>query len=538
MGRTVQLDLDVTRARAAVVMPRVLAFHAPDLALQRLVRGREPARFDRSTRAPLAVERGGRVVACDAEARACGIRPGVGLAQARTVCEELEVVVADEGADRTALESLAEALFVLAPAVEVVCPDTLLLDAGGAHLLARRAGDGELVLMHRVVALAADLGVRGRVAIASGRSTARALARHGGTAEPVPPEAGARALEELPIDALELDPALVERLLGLGVRRVGDLARFPPETLASRFGAAGLAAWRAARAEDPSPLAPHLPRRLPEERVEFDAPLETTEPLLFWIKRLCDRVASRLLGRGLGATRLAVELRLDPRGEERFEVALALPSNETSRWLLVLRERMSSLRLPCGVLEATLSVVEAAGTTAEQLVIGDRPEQLAALETVLARLAARLGDGALFSAAPVDRYRPEVAYAAGAFTRQRHRRRVDRRTKRGGAGQSSGSAAPSAAASPASGELVRPTRLLARPLPLLALGEGGRVTAIRAGAQTFRVLAFSPAERLAGEWWSDPFDRDYHRVHLEGLGECWVFRDAAEGRLWLHGFFD
>ncbi len=53
-----------------------------------------------------------------------------------------------------------------------------------------------------------------------------------------------------------------------------------------------------------------------------------------------------------------------------------------------------------------------------------------------------------------------------------------------------------------------------------------------------RVITLTPAERLAGAWWGEPFDRDYHRAEVEGLGACWIFRDARDGRLWLHGFFD
>jgi protein ImuB len=45
-------------------------------------------------------------------------------------------------------------------------------------------------------------------------------------------------------------------------------------------------------------------------------------------------------------------------------------------------------------------------------------------------------------------------------------------------------------------------------------------------------------ERLGGEWWNVPFERDYWRVRLEGLGDCWIYRDGRDGRLWLHGFFD
>ena len=93
-------------------------------------------------------------------------------------------------------------------------------------------------------------------------------------------------------------------------------------------------------------------------------------------------------------------------------------------------------------------------------------------------------------------------------------------------------------ASPPLAEVCRPTRLLPAPLPLVALGEGGRVAAVRCQGRTCRVLSFSRPERLAGEWWSEPFDRDYHRAVVEGLGECWIYRDGADGRLWLHGFFD
>jgi protein ImuB len=398
------------------------------------------------------------------------------------------------------------------------------------------------VLAERAVALAADLGLRCRAAVADGRAPARALARHGVARAPAAPGAAAAALAPLPLAALELAPPLASRLAALGLREVGDLARLPGDTLAHRFGAPGLAAWRLAHGDDPSPLVPYVPARLPEERLDLEAPVESAEPLLFALKRLCDRVAARLAGRGLGATRLSVALALDPRGEERLEIALALPSSAASRWLLVLRERIGTLRLPAPVVAAVLAVAEAAPAPVEQLAIGDRPEQLAALEVVLTRLAARLGDGAVFAAQPVDRHRPEAAYQAGAFggTGRRGGKGAARAHRNGK--PVNASASPPAAgedeASPPPSALVRPTRLLARPQPLVALGEGGRLTALRVGGRTLRVLALSPAERLAGEWWGDPFDRDYHRARIEGLGDCWIFRDAGDGRLWLHGFFD
>jgi protein ImuB len=520
-----QLELGGLAAAPTPSGPRVLALWFPELPLQRLLRAREALGAGRpGARPPLAVAREGRVVACEAEARASGVRPGDSLVQARAACGDLDAVAFDEAADRAALEGIAEALLALAPAVEVAPPDVLLLDASGAHLLGEGAA-GERALLEQAVASAAQLGLRARAGLATGRGPARALARHGRGSPIVASAAG--ALAPLPLGALELPDAFGGRLAALGLRFVGELARLPVEALLHRFGAPGLAAWRLAHGDDPSPLAPYVPTRFPEERLELEAPVESAEPLLFGLKRLSDRLAARLAGRGLGATRLTLVLRLEPDGEERVDLALALPTAAASRWLLVMRERLGALRLPGAVTAVTLAVAEAAAAPREQFALGDRPEQLAALETVLTRLAARLGGDALFAARSVDRHRPEGAYAPAAFA-------CGKRT----ASSSSSTTSTSTEGIPPASALSRPTRLLARPEPLLALGEGGRLTAVRASGRTLRVLALSPAERLAGEWWSEPFDRDYHRAHLEGLGECWIFRDAADGRLWLHGFFD
>ena len=538
-----QLELGSGCASAGVggASPRVLGLCLPDLSLQRLLRAREARGGDRSPRRPVATTRDGYLVACDAEARARGVRGGDALAQARAACADLEAVPVDEAEDRAALEGLAEALLALAPAVEIAGPETLLLDASGAHLFACSGGDGEALLVEKAVALAAEQGLRCRAALASGRAPARALARHGPAVTSVPAGGAAAALAPLPIAALELPPDLSRRLEALGIRAVGELSRLPPATQAHRFGADGLAAWRLAQGDDPSPLAPYLPQRLPEERLALEAPAESVEPLLFGLRRLAERLSARLVGRGLGATRLALTLRLDPRGEERMEIALASPSSAVARWLLVLRERLGSLALPAPVAAVALAVAEAGPAPAEQLGLGDRPQQLAALEAVLARLSARLGREALFAAASVDRHRPEAAYEPLAFAgkrREGERTGRARRRRAGGPGRSLPAAAASDASPPPLGDLVRPTRLLARPEPLVALGEGGRLTDLRFGGRTVRVLALSPPERLSGEWWGDRFDRDYHRARLEGLGDCWIFRDAGDGRLWLHGFFD
>lgn len=538
----------------------MLALAIPDLPLQRRRRGREGS--DR----PAAIVDEGRVACADAAAQAAGVRPGMTAAAALAACGPLELVPADAAADAAALRALAEAMLALAPAVELAPPDALLLDAGAAHLAAgaraaagavpdaRRDAD-ERALAARAAALAAELGWEVRAAVADGRGPARALARHGGAAlVRVPPGGEAAALAPLPVAALGVAPEVVRRLAALGVRDAAALARLPREALVHRFGADGAGAARLARGEDPSPLAPWTPEALPEEAIELEAPAESAEPLVFVLKRLADRVAARLAGRGLGATRLVLALRLDPRGDERVVVTLAQPTASAARWLAPAKEHLFALRLPAPVAGLRLAAAEVAPVAPEQLAIGDRPEAADALDAVLARLSVRLGAGALFAAEPVERYRPEAAYRSVPF-RPRARRAAgedagdpdapagdrggrSRRRRARGAGDR-GAARTAAAVAPAAEDpsRFRPTRLVSPPRPAVAEGEGGRVTAVRVGGEAHAVLALEGPERIAGEWWAEPLDREYWRVRLAGLGDCWLYRDGG-GRLWLHGYFD
>jgi protein ImuB len=504
---------------------RLLALHLSDLPVQRLRRERGEGRGDGR---PLAIEQEGRIVCADAIALDADVRPGQTVTEAVAACGRVELVPHAPSADLAALRALAEAMLALVPAVEPVGPDALLLDAGAAHLAAggrggSGAGDAERALAEGAVALAAELGWSARAVVATGKGPALALARAAGTSgrvRVVPAGGEARALAPLPLRALGLGGEAEERLAALGIATAGALARLPAESLAHRFGLQGVAAARLARGEDARPLVPWSPETLPEEALELDGAAESAEPVLFAVKRLADRVAARLAGRALGATRLKLVLRLDPRGEERLLVPLARPTAEPASWLGPLRERIFSLRLPGAVIGLRLAAIEVALLRAEQLAIGDRPEAMAALETVLARLAGRLGEDALFAAEPVERHRPEAAYRAIPFRRERH-----------------APPPPPPEEIPPLGRF-RPTRLLAEPRPLIAEGEGGRLTALRVDGQPHAVEAMEGPERLGGEWWNVPFERDYWRVRLDGLGDCWIYRDGRDGRLWLHGFFD
>ena len=83
-------------------------------------------------------------------------------------------------------------------------------------------------------------------------------------------------------------------------------------------------------------------------------------------------------------------------------------------------------------------------------------------------------------------------------------------------------------------------RLFPEPASLpVDFGPAGELRGARLLGRRRAVLGLAGPERIGGQWWTaTPFARDYYRVHFEGLGPAWVFRDAQDGRFYLHGFFD
>ena len=86
----------------------------------------------------------------------------------------------------------------------------------------------------------------------------------------------------------------------------------------------------------------------------------------------------------------------------------------------------------------------------------------------------------------------------------------------------------------------RPSRVLTKPTTIdVEMTAAGELLAARLGGRRRRVTALVGPERMSGDWWdARPYSRDYYRVHFEGLGPAWVFRDAKDGRFYLQGLFD
>lgn len=185
------------------------------------------------------------------------------------------------------------------------------------------------------------------------------------------------------------------------------------------------------------------------------------------------------------------------------------------------------------------------------------PVQAAA---VLSRLRARLGEEAAVWPAPRAEHRPErrnrwEAVGSGASGAGDGVGGDESATGTGARGRSevlapeAGSTAdsrvlPSGADSTRDirEDALSPTlRLLPEPVEVEVRMEGGSLTGMWDPNGRHEVVVAEGPERLSGDWWRDPYRREYYRVCTAEGELLWVFREfRRDGRLrwWLHGWWD
>ena len=189
---------------------RMLALWFPHLPAERILRQRLGrswrSRPPGGSRAALVISHrdtnAQRIAALDEQAEALGLKPGMGVADARAMHPSIEVVEADAQADRRLLEGLADWCDRYTPLVAVDGGDGLFLDISGcAHLFG-----GERAMLDDLMARLFHQGFDVRAGLASTPGAAWAAARFG--LSPIGPGEEEEALAPLPLSALRLEPAV------------------------------------------------------------------------------------------------------------------------------------------------------------------------------------------------------------------------------------------------------------------------------------------------------------------------------------------
>lgn len=511
---------------------RILALWFPRLPTDRLKRHTREAYSFRASpdAAPLVVAaKSGnalRITAADTKAAHLGLRAGMPLADARAMLPKLDVASADEAADRRLLETVADWTLHYTPLAALDPPHGLLLDVTGAtHLFG-----GERALLDRVCTSLKRQGFAVQGAIAGSAATARALARWRDRAI-VPPGDEARAMAQLPVEALALDAATSHAFRHAGLKTIGQVATRKRSELTARFGAGLVFALDVALGAAEKPISPRLP--LPDYMAEriFPEPLIAHDSILETLRGLAQSLGTLLAERGEGARRLeAVFFRADGK-VRRITIETGAPTRDVDAIARLFHERLDALADPLDP-GFGFDLIRLCADRAERCETGTAAfttdvQEEKEIAFLVDRLAARFGSQRVLVFRPNDTHIPEAAAVAVPAQSAEKPKRAWKAVREK-------HEAPR-----------RPLRLFAKPEPVQAIAEAPEAPPVRfRWRRVWHEVVFAEGpERIAMEWWRDQAPtRDYFRIEDADGRRFWLYRDGlyseiAAPRWFMHGLF-
>lgn len=353
---------------------------------------------------------GAHVVAATRRARAKAIKPGLSLAQARSILPKLIARTRDAECERTAQEALVEVAETFSPRVEDAGEGVVFIDISGLE----RHFPSELDLGKAMLRASDDVGLPARCGIAASKLASRVAAEL--PSSPTVVEAGREAEFLAPLPLARLTPELdaSATLTRWGLSSIGDLARLPESEVAARLGAIGRELHYAARGIDPRPL---IPRPVPQEfreGMELEWPLVALEPFLFIASSALDRLSKRMELQGFACKRLELTMMLEPDGFHSRGIDLPAPTRDVKTMLTLLRLDLEKTPPGAPVVGFSLVAHPDRPRRAQLSLFGPAalsPEKLA---TTIARLISMLGEDRVGMPMSVDNHLPD-RYAIGDF---------------------------------------------------------------------------------------------------------------------------
>jgi len=501
---------------ALKLAPRELwiAAHVPQLPLLALQAA--------ASSAPLvildAADRNPRIIDADANAQAAGVQVGMTLGAAFALVPHLDARPRDAARELALMRRLAGIAATFTPQVSIEPPDGLLLEIkpsialfGGLRQLCRQLRDD-----CRADPVLAQIQLQPRFTLAPTALAALAAARAGARCFITDPNVLPARLKPLPLATLRWPEEENARLLGMGVRTLGELMRLPRAGFAKRFGVERLADLDRLLGRRADPRRRLVRRERYRGRLDLDHEIEDHERILEALRPLLDELEQFLRTRQRGITALQCRFHHYRAAPTFCTLRLAHPEANAGRLQALLRERLANLVLPEPVRRCELrggALSERPLTSSPLWPAGERGHAPAGeMPALIEHLRARLGVGAVYGITQVSEHRPEHAQAA-AEPALAH-----------------GSKLPHGVLS-SYAPFRRPLWLLHAPQELDS--QRGRP---RHGGE-LKLLA--GPERIESGWWDGAdVQRDYYIASNTHGARFWIYRECNASRRWfLHGIF-
>jgi protein ImuB len=425
-------------------------------------------------------------------AQALGLKPGQSLTAALTLVPHFTAVEYDPGETERLQQLLAAWAYGFSSHVSLKYPRVLLMEIESSLSLFGPWPVFEARLRNEL----GDLGFRHRIVVAPNPLAARMLANvHDGLV--VDSASRLRRIAgQMPLDRIGLAREASTAFARMGLRQLDEVLALPRRTLARRFPASLLQHLDTLLGDRPLPLEYYTPPDTFDLRIELNFDVESSQALLFPLKRLIADLAAFLAGRDSGVQRFVVHLEHVEGSPTLVPVGLLSAERDASMLFELARGRLEPVQV-CSPVRAVRLVAEDLPrfVPTHRELFDERLQQSLPWEQLRERLRARLGDEAVNGLCALADHRPEFAWQRGAD--------------------------PGPSTLPCG--IARPGWLLRQPQAL--------------HWHDARILA--GPERIESGWW-DGADvrRDYYLVQTPGGQRGWAYRQVGDkGELLLQGWF-
>lgn len=445
-----------------------------------------------------------------------GIRPGMLLADSKTLFPELQMRPAEPGRNEKLLQALAEWCIAYTPFVAIDLPGGLILDASGCtHLWG-----GERAYLEHIFKKLQSYGYTVKLSMADTIGTAWAMAHFGKSLNIVPPDGQREALRHLPAAALRLEPDILERLRKLGLGHIVSFMDMPRAVLRRRFGPSLSFRLGQALGSEVEWVMPICPLEPYQQRIcSFDL-IVTVTGITLALQQLLDALCARMSAQKVGLRRAVCKAYRVDGNIQQIEIGTGQPSCNAAHLFRLFEHRISTLEPALGFEAFVLEASKIEPLVEQQSSIwslsGHHDKKVIEL---LDRVAARTGAAKLSRYLPVEQYWPErsVREAVPLWEKPSTVWRTDQ---------------------------PRPIHLLQHPEPIgvTAVLPDNPPLLFRHKGKLYTVAKSDGPERIEQEWWrAEGSYRDYYCVEDEQGARYWIFRSGPyvkdQPQWFLHGFF-
>lgn len=328
------------------------------------------------------------IVQTSRAAQRAGIENGMGLAQAASLCESLQVIDYQKQIEVGYLKNLASLIYQCAAEIALSPPAALYIRIDN---LTRYYGSPQSIWL-AIKSVLQERHLHFNYASADSPEAAAALAKAGANTLFFDKNLIKSAVNQLPLSVLSLAPKALNALSRAGIKQVDQLLNIPPTELGKRFDDDTLKYVFALRGEHHHRLVFYHPPAEFEQTINLPYEEENTQRLLPFIGNALKDLAVFLRLRNAGLLRLCLLLTYREHDSSELKIGKANSHFCEKEWLELIALKFEQLMLPAPVINVTLHAAELCENDSENNDLFNNRTSVFARQQLIGKLSARLGE--------------------------------------------------------------------------------------------------------------------------------------------------